>query len=521
MFTMFAQTPKKIVTTSCKFMHHPDTQNVSATSPQSQNFGIFRLSTEQIEPKITKMDWIWNIDRSGSMDERCPDGKTKMQHIHHTLQNMINYFLGLSPTICQTLTIIGFDHEIDIICEKVTINDELKTNLPQILGKLTPRGATNIGAALTVAKDIIDSNTSPDTHTMHIFMSDGQITTGEHDKPKLVDKLVNNGNNPNTKCKHAFVGFGIHHDDKLLRHLSDATNGDYYFIDSLENAGMVYGEILYVGLYEYIQNLTVEIENGEFYNYKTNDWSKTLMVDSIASGQTRTWHVRANEMGANEMGANEMGANEMGANEMGANEMGANEMGANEMGANEMGANEMGANEMGGSAAPLADTQHTDTQHADTHHTDTHLHISINGTYKTVDDQTTLHTLPPPDIEYPNPGTINKEVEKYSWRQRTQELMHKVKHFISETAIESPTMALAQHRRLNKLYPGSQIPVPSPAIPSPPNLMYDEDMHIILDAAKQGVWSVVYAVLDKNPALINELPYPRNYRLIHQAIYQK
>ena len=43
----------------------------------------------------------------------------------------------------------------------------------------------------------------------------------------------------------------------------------------------------------------------------------------------------------------------------------------------------------------------------------------------------------------------------------------------------------------------------------------------MLDAAKQGAWSAVWAMLDKNPSLVNELPHPRNYRLIHQAIYHQ
>jgi hypothetical protein len=46
-------------------------------------------------------------------------------------------------------------------------------------------------------------------------------------------------------------------------------------------------------------------------------------------------------------------------------------------------------------------------------------------------------------------------------------------------------------------------------------------VHLILDAAKQGVWSAVWAMLDKNPSLINELPYPRKYCLIHQAVHQQ
>tara|TARA_Y100001958_G_scaffold118574_3_gene85631 strand:+ start:515 stop:2449 length:1935 start_codon:yes stop_codon:yes gene_type:complete len=467
-------------------MRHPDDPSLNSIA---HNFGIFSLSSEQMEPKISDMDWVLNIDRSGSMGETCADGKTKMQHIHHTLKNMVDYFIKLPTTIKQTLTIISFDHEVEILCEKITIDASLKTTLTKIIAQLEPRGATNIGVALASAMKIIepyresraaaksgaesDSATATEpstsaepstseTQTMHIFMSDGQITTGVHDKIKLTETLTKSNT---TKCHHAFVGFGIHHDDALLRHLSDATGGDYYFIDSLENAGMVYGEILYVGLYEYIQSLNVTIENGEFYNYKTNTWSKMLMVDSIASGQTRTWHIRTPHHDVSEHPSS-------------------------------------------------VDEQHPFETAA--HHA-THRHISIQGTYHTIDN-TATQTLPPTDIEYPSPSTINKDVEKYHWRQRTQELMYTVKQFIAETTPER-----------SSLYPGAYNMVGykntlhnmSPPLPKPPIGKFDQEAHLILDAAKQGVWSAVWAMLDKNPSLVNELPNPRNFRLIHQAVYQQ
>lgn len=305
-------------------------------------------------------------------------------------------------------------------------------------------------------------------------MSDGQITTGIHDKIKLTEMLTNENS---AKCKHAFVGFGIHHDDALLRHLSDATGGDYYFIDSLENAGMVYGEILYVGLYEYIQKLNVTIENGEFYNYKTNSWSSQLMVDSIASGQTRTWHIRTPYNDVSEHPA-------------------------------------------------TVDKHHPFP--APSHHA-SHLHISIQGTYHTIDDKTTQQ-IPPPDIEYPSPSTINKEVEKYHWRQRTQELMHTVKQFIAETTAESSSLYPGAYKMgAYKMGRSNHMAVAAaaarafhaPPPPKPPIGIFDKEIHLMLDAAKQGVWSAVWAMLDKNPSLINELPNPRKYRLIHQAVFQQ
>ena len=52
---------------------------------------------------------------------------------------------------------------------------------------------------------------------------------------------------------NAFVGFGIDHDTVLFNKLGNLTNSGYYFIDKLENAGLVYGEILHGVFYKYLQ----------------------------------------------------------------------------------------------------------------------------------------------------------------------------------------------------------------------------------------------------------------------------
>ena len=93
--------------------------------------------------------------------------------------------------------------------------------------------------------------------------------------------------------------------------------------------------------------------------------------------------------------------------------------------------------------------------------------------------------------------------------------MHEVKQFIAETPVSPP-----------RLYPGADMNMGGArkftATPkSPPTDAFVQEMHLMLDAAKQGVWSAVWAMLDKNPSLINELPNPRKYRLIHQAGFQQ
>ena len=451
MFTSAKETTTPHLETRCQFMYHPDT----LPKDTSNNFGICQITTPKLDPEIDHIDWIFNIDRSASMTEIGNDKKTKMDHIHHTLKNMIEYLTTLPTKITQTVTILSFDHEVEVICEDIAVNMDLKANIPNIIDKLVPRGSTNIGAALHTMNTQLNKKDSS-KNTMHIFMSDGEVTVGQRDKKELADIITVKNEN----IKHAFVGYGIKHDDMILRHLSSETNGEYYFIDSMENAGMVYGEILYAGLHEHIKNMTMEIENGEYYNYQTNTWTSTFQLNTLLSGQTRTLHIRSITDDCSTKADSNTDGN----------------------------------------------AEHHEHHHHEHHHHDTHLHISIKGTYKLLNDNYNIYDIIPPDIEYPAKDCKNMDVEKFYWRQQTQEMMYKVRQFM-ET---SPVSYFPLHQ---------QTSLPQQECPEFSKFL--EESHIMLDSAKQGIWSVVWAMLDKIPCIINSLPSTHKFNLMHHSIHQQ
>ena len=262
------------------------------------DFGILRVNIKKQIPDFKWMNWVLNIDRSGSMNDRCADGNTKMNHIHHTIVNMVEYFISVKkkyPNVKQYLSIIGFDHEPQLLCDCLEVTDsDTNTTIKDIISKLIPRGATDIYSALKFAnkhmKKIKNKNTGESSlHGIsHIFMSDGQITSGISDAKEILSKI----SQEQSQITNTFVGYGTCHDAKLMKTLSEIKKGEYFFVDSLENAGMVYGEILYNSLYEYITNLCIRLDGGAIYNFKTNKWVKTLNVDAIASGTERTWHIK-------------------------------------------------------------------------------------------------------------------------------------------------------------------------------------------------------------------------------------
>ena len=78
---------------------------------------------------------------------------------------------------------------------------------------------------------------------------------------------------------------------QLMQTISKYPNGDYHFIESLENAGFVYGEIVYKYFYAYNKYCT-SVQNGFIYDYINNQWVDTIEIESMPSGKERVWYIR-------------------------------------------------------------------------------------------------------------------------------------------------------------------------------------------------------------------------------------
>ena len=262
--------------------------NIISIPVNNAKFGILSLSVASCNVTVQEHEFIFVIDRSGSMSDRCSDGRTKMQHICHTLKNMILYFHE-NPAINLHVSIFAFDNRFVSVVERTRIYE---SNLQEILTKIEkirPSGSTDIELALEKTCDYIEEikKDYPQHITSHIFMTDGEATTGSTDH-NILKGLIN----PN--IDNAFIGFGINHDSTLLTHLSFYSKSSYYFIDALEKAGLVYGEILHGILYKYLTDVEVCVKNGLIYDYKDNQWVNKLFIGDIAGEANKTYHLISN-----------------------------------------------------------------------------------------------------------------------------------------------------------------------------------------------------------------------------------
>ncbi len=247
---------------------------------ENAKFGLLNLQAVTCGPTDITHELVLTIDHSGSMDSA-----SKIVQAIYTLKNIIGY-LEEHPNIKANVTIFKFDSVFSNVLERTNITEENYKSIEKTIEKIRSRGGTNIELALQeTSKYINELKTLYPTHQIsHIFLTDGEVTEGENDTEilkQMVDKDVYN----------YFIGYGSDHDAKLLGILSDFEKGSYHYIDAIEKAGLVFGEILHGISHKLLYNCEIVVEHGVIYNYKSNLYADRLYIGDIVGESNKVYHL--------------------------------------------------------------------------------------------------------------------------------------------------------------------------------------------------------------------------------------
>lgn len=259
---------------------------------KDHTFGIVKIKVRDEIPIVPELYIEFTIDCSGSMSDVCSDGRTKMKHIIYTLENMLRIFHKTKETNIS-LRIKSFDTHIYVDVDTIeNISQKTQDELEAIIVKICniiPKGSTNIEKALKATSEHLAyyMKNNPSTYIAHIFLTDGEITDGSTDNTYL-KTLVSN------EYPNIFMGYGTSHDAMLLTNLaSTGLHNEYRFVDALEKAGLVYGEVIHQLLYKAVDEVSLQAEDCEIYDYTTNTWTTILQLGSLVSEQDKTYQIRS------------------------------------------------------------------------------------------------------------------------------------------------------------------------------------------------------------------------------------
>ena len=247
---------------------------------EGEQFGVLSVKPGKTDRVLNTMFLLFTVDRTGSMME-----DDKMKHVKDTFKNMIKYIANQDSDIYVQVNVFNVD--VDICIEPVKVSRDNMDELIQKIDAIEANGSTAIDVALESAKTTmsryIEENPTHSVH--HIFMTDGEATSGETNNSRLAAMV--SGSYPNS-----FIGFGYKHNSTLLRKMSETERASYDFVDNVEHTGLVYGDILHSLMYPAIFDVSIRIENGYLYNWKTNSWVQEITECLLVSETEKNYHFK-------------------------------------------------------------------------------------------------------------------------------------------------------------------------------------------------------------------------------------
>ncbi len=247
---------------------------------QLLRIGIKGMELDDRERQVANL--VFLIDVSGSMSS---GGRLEMvkDGLHFLVDN-------LEPE--DKVGIVVFNTGAQVVIEPSTIR--YRERLHRAIDNLYPSGSTNAEAGLRLAYQMAERHFDRNRINRIILCSDGVANTGRTNPDELLRRIKRFADRGITLTT---VGVGMgNHNDYLLEKLGDQGNGQYAYIDSIEEARRLFVEKL-TGMLQVIARdvkIQVEFDPQVVYSYRLIGYENR----DVADHQFRNDRVDGGEIGA-------------------------------------------------------------------------------------------------------------------------------------------------------------------------------------------------------------------------------
>ena len=265
------------------------------TQTHDESFGCLEIHTGETTINIDPVFFLFTLDESGSMSELCKDGKTKMDHIHFTMNQMLLYFAE-NPEATIYVHVNAFSDNVRTIIETTQVTNKNVNDIIEQIKKIRPQNSTNLEIALKNANKIMHdhfqsriANNQPSQRIVHVLLTDGNPTAGDNIESSLASLVDDTFSN-------IFIAFGLDHNPTLMNKLGNAgKNATNYLVSKLELIGHVYGEIVHNHLFKVLDNVVLDVVDGDgaIYDWYSNTWKTTLHISPLTSESKRFYYIKS------------------------------------------------------------------------------------------------------------------------------------------------------------------------------------------------------------------------------------
>ena len=263
------------------------------TDGSGKHFGCLKFSTSPFVDgykKEGKFRVHISLDVSTSMrtDRRIDLAK-------ETIVKMVEYLgstASENPGLKFWITLTTFSTGARIVINNEQVSSESVSLITSTVYSIQLENSTNFEASFQLDRDVMHEQAEKDKEagnadivTLHIQMTDGEITAGSKDETYLKSML-------DSSVEHVFIGYGADHKAGCLINLSKVNGvSSYMFLDHPTKMGGMFAQIFHPHLFTAVSEVTITLTGAKFLDIENGCETQSMFLARVAADTTKKYHI--------------------------------------------------------------------------------------------------------------------------------------------------------------------------------------------------------------------------------------
>jgi hypothetical protein len=262
------------------------------TDGSGRHFGFLKLITSPF-PEGHKKRGNYRVhialDVSSSMREENRLGLAK-----ETTAKMVEFLASASkenPELQFWLTLTTFSTDARVVINNSKVSEDTVRLIISAVQLIRTENSTNFEASFKLDREIMEQQAAADQEagnaitTLHIVMTDGEVTAGNNNENDLKGMLCSD-------VEHVFIGYGAGHKATCLMNLASVNDkSSYLFLDHPTKMGAMFAQLFCPHLFTSITDVEIDLTGAKILDIESGLEVETLFVKRIAADTTKTFHL--------------------------------------------------------------------------------------------------------------------------------------------------------------------------------------------------------------------------------------
>ena len=263
------------------------------TDGSGQYFGCLKFATTAF-PEGYKQKGKFRVHISLDVSTSMQTDR-RIDLAKETIVKMVEYLTSTAnenPGLQFWITLTTFSTEAHLVIRNEKVNSDTLSSLTSTVQRIRVQNSTNFEASFFLDREIMQEEAAKDQEdgnadivTLHIQMTDGEITAGNNDETYLKSLLV-------PEVEHVFIGYGADHKAACLINLSKVNaSSSYMFLDHPTKMGAMFAQIFCPHLFTAASEVTITVTGAKFLDVEQGCETSSMFLSRVATETTKRFHV--------------------------------------------------------------------------------------------------------------------------------------------------------------------------------------------------------------------------------------